>query len=378
MGNNEEYNPEKPLYYNYAIKNFLIKDYNLFHDTNEYSKIILCVYTINRSGKYPFVQYLLSNDGFDNLRLPVLPIFSALNKDVLISYPKVFLSGILQIEAFEEFNKCVEFDGYYEFEKKLYLFFDVTEYNLNIDNIYSSSPITFVLIDEIINHRSMCNIPITKETIDFFIKNSSIDYLYDENNDAYEIPIVGFTGKSTPQKLNFIYTFGESAKNKSEILGSYYYFTNFKNAIRQGGWSNNYKPEYSYNQLTTDNEFGRYIKGGIVRFALFTGNTKYIENMPNDPIDESDIKKQRMNDKSLDQNYEIQTLRISDYDGIWAKTYNSAYLGNIELDDGSYLKEIPMIVLKEYKQQIPLSYHYIDKKKLDNKYEPDNHSYGIV
>ena len=377
MENNEEYNPEKPMYYNYAIKNFLIKDYNLFHDTNKYSKIILCVYTINRSGKYPFVQYLLSNDGCDNLRLPVLSIFSALNKDVLISYSKVFLSGILQIEVFEEFNKCVEFDGYYEFEKNLYLFFNVTEYNLNIDNIYLS-PITFVLIDEIINHRSMCNIPITKETIDFFIKNSFIDYLYDENNEAYEIPIVGFTGKSTPQKLNFVYIFGESAKNKSEILGPYYYFTNFKNAIRQGSWSNNYKPEYSYNKLTTDNEFGRYIKGGIVRFALFTGNTKYIENMPNDSIDESDIKKQKMNDKSLDQNYEIQTLRISDYNGVWAKTYDSAYLGNIELDDGSYLEEIPMIVLKEYKQQIPLSYHYIDKKKLDNKYNPDNHSYGIV
>ena len=100
--------------------------------------------------------------------------------------------------------------------------------------------------------------------------------------------------------------------------------------------------------------------------------------MPNFPNDESNIKKERLNDLSLDQKYEILTLRISDHDGTWSKSYDSAYLGNIELDDGSFIKEAPMIVLREYNQQIPLSYHFINKNKLTEKYEPNNHNYGIV
>ena len=219
---------------------------------------------------------------------------------------------------------------------------------------------------------------ISSETINFFIDNNSVNYLYDSKNELYEIPIVGFVGKQTPEKMNFVFIFGESAKNKSAILGPYYYFTGFNTAVRQGGWSDNYRPEYIYNKLVTDNENGRYTKGGIVRFALFTGKTKYIENMPNNPIDESEIKKQRLNDNCLNQNYEVQTLRISDHDGIWSTTYDSAYLGNIELDDGSFVSDTPMIVLKEYNQQVPLSCHYIDKSKLKDIFEPNSNNYGIV
>ena len=360
---------EEPNYYNYTINN-LMKDYS----NNECSQIILCVYTINTNGKYPFIQYLLSNNGFDIMSLPVVPVFSGFNNDTLVSYSKVFLSGILQVDNFVEFNKKVEFNGYYEFEKSMYLFFDTTNYQLNVEN--SSS--LFVLPDEIINHGKVCNIPISKDSTRFFVINDSFNYLHNKNKEEYEIPVVGFVGKQTPEKSNFTYIFGESPKNKSAVLGPYYYFTNFNYAIRQGGWSNNYKPERSYNKLITDNENGRYLKGGIIRFALFTGNTKYIENMPNSPIDESEIKNQKLNDILFNKNYEIQTLRISDHDGTWTRIYDSVYLGNQELDDGSFLEETPMIVLKDYNQQIPLSYHFIDKNSLGNKYDSNNDTYRIV
>lgn len=368
----------KPTYYNYAIKNFLIKDTELMADTNHYSKIILCVYKIVTHGKYPFIQYLLSNNGFDILQLPVLPMCIAFNKEILVSYSKVFLSGILKVDNFEKFDENIEFDGFCEYDKNLYLFFDTTNFEFNIDDTYLSSPIRFALSDEIVNKRNLCNIPINNETTYFFINNDLINYLYDENNKPYEIPIIGLVGKSTPEKLNFTYIFGESSKDKTAILGPHFYFTDFNYAVRQGGWSHNYRPEYINNKLVTDSENGRYLKGGLVRFALFTGNTKYIENMPNSIIDESEIKKQRLNDTSLDMNYEVQTLRISDYDGIWTKTYDSAYLGNLELDDGSFIKESPILVLKEYEQQIPLSYHFIDKNTLSDKYDSNNHSYKIL
>lgn len=340
-------------YYNYMAKQLLVKDPGIISDTDEYSRYELCVYSINTSGKYPFIQYLLTNDGFNKLIFPVLPVYSTFNKDTLQSYSKVFLSGILKVENFEMFNSQIDFNGFYEFQNTLYLFFDVTKCELKLDDTYSDNITRFALIDEVINRRNVSNIPLDSSVFNFFSQNPSFNFLYDINNDPYEIPIVGYVGKQSPEKLNFVYTFGESAKNKSALLGPYYYFTDFFNAIRQD------KPEK---------------KCGIVRFALFQGITKYIENFPNDPIDESEIRKEIINDNSMDMNHEIQLMRISDHDGSWTLNYNSVYLANIELDDGSYIEDTPLIVLKEYSQQLPISYHFIDK----NKFVRDNYEYSIV
>ena len=38
--------------------------------------------------------------------------------------------------------------------------------------------------------------------------------------------------------------------------------------------------------------------------------------------------------------------------------YNDGYY-NILLDDGNYLKNTPIVVVRDYEQQVSLSYHYI-------------------
>ena len=68
----------------------------------------------------------------------------------------------------------------------------------------------------------------------FFLKNNSINYLYDDKNEPYETPIVGYVGKPTTEKLRFVLMFGESAKNKSAFLGPYFYFTNFNQRCTPG------------------------------------------------------------------------------------------------------------------------------------------------
>ena len=100
--------------YEYDFLSILNKDLNLFYNTDVYSDILLCVYCVDTSGKYPFLKYLLANSGHNTLLLPRIPIFSSFNKNNLISYSKVFLSGILQVDNFVEFNKKVEFNGYYD------------------------------------------------------------------------------------------------------------------------------------------------------------------------------------------------------------------------------------------------------------------------
>jgi len=280
-------------------------------------------------------------------------------------------------KLFKTFSDNISFDGFYEYSDDLYLFFDITKCNIHISEVYKSSPFRLGLIDEIVNHKNICSIKIYNNTSQFFIKNEFICYLNDENNKPYEIPMVGFVGKQTEQKINFVMVFGESAKDKLAILGPYFYFTDFNHAIRYGAWSSDYNLKKEYDNIITDDN-GKYIKGGVIRFALFMGKTKYIENAPNDDIDDSEIKKQRIQNNELYRNKEIQTLRISDHDGVWSKTYDSVYLGNIELDNGTFLEDAPMFVIKSYQQQIPLTYHFIDKTNLGDKYEENTDFYCIA
>jgi hypothetical protein len=357
------------MYFNYPIKYILKKNIREIEDIESIYFIHLCIYKVNISGKKPFLQFLLLNDGLDLLSLPNLHISNLNLKDNLVSYAKVYISGILNIEDFNNLQNNIQFDGFYENKGGIYMFFDITNNDINIDETYSSSLIKFALVDEIINHKNVCNIPIANDTTKFFIENQSINYLFDENNNTYEIPIVGFVGKKTKEQINFTYIFGESAKDKLSIFGSSYYFTDFNNAVRQGGWSNDYKPEYLYNKLITDNENGRYIRGGLVRFALFMGKTLYIENNLNQPNDDSTIKLNKLNDVNLNKKYELMIMRISDHDSNWKNNYDSVYLGKLELDDGNYVEDYPIIAIKDYNQEVTLSYHFINKNMLGDKFD---------
>jgi hypothetical protein len=58
-------------------------------------------------------------------------------------------------------------------------------------------------------------------------------------------------------------------------------------------------------------------------------------------------------------------------------THDSVFLGNIELDDGQILMDTPIFAIKEVMNQIPLSYHIIDKRYLKDKYSK-NTEYHIL
>lgn len=329
--------------YTYMAMELLSDDLN---DLSNYTNIFLGIYSVNTYCKIPFVQYLLINNGSDILSMPILTSYSKLKKNDVVSYSKVYLSGLLNDDNYDNINNSIKVKGFYEYRGNLYIFYDITKYNIKLDEIQSSNRLKLAIFDEILNRKSVCNIKIDQKITNFFINNDAFIFLYDKNNRPYEIPIVGYIGKSTKQQLNFTYTFGETAKNKSAIMGPYYYFTDYFNSIQQLCKSN--------------------LNGGIVRFALFMGKIKYIENMPNDNIDNSEIKKHMLNDNTINNMYEKMTLKISDHDGLWALNYNSIYLSKLELDDGSFIKDAPIIVVKEYSQQVPLSYHYVDRNIIND------------
>jgi len=328
-------------YYKYKGNKFLMSHMN--NPPELYDNLYMCAYNVNNQCKYPLQTFLLTNTEHNKtMSFPRVKITKKFNKntDEFINFVKVSLFGLFQLymDNFSDFNSELAFNGFYEFENNLYMFFDLTECNIKLNDVYKSNNLWFVTIEEIINVKYLCDMPIGKEITNFFMCNESFCFLLDDKNNNYEIPMIGYVGKSDT-KVKYTYIFGETKNVDNGMFGPYYYFTNFFNSLNK---------EYA------------------VRFAIFVGFTKYIENEKFDSIDNSETKKQRLKDKTVDQNFERLTMRITDYDGKWAEHYDSVILGKIELDNGSYIKA-PIIVIKEYEQQTPLSYHYVNKTTIIEK-----------
>jgi hypothetical protein len=381
-----EENITKPHNFIYEALDFLIKDEQEIMSIlqENYDNIVLVPYKINFiNEKNAFNSFLMMNNFIsEELCFPQLncSIFNSLIKNdfnLLLSTIKCNLFAINFTTDYENFEKNFDFKGIYVFNQNVYFFIDLMK--IKIENnvlIHKNSPFWFVLIDEIVNKKNVCNINIENDVVNFFLNNNTFLYLKNTANELVEIPTVVYTG-SHEKTLHFTYLFGKTKDDKNSILGSNYYFTNFKNAVRQGGWSKDYKREYRFNEELTENETGIYNKGGIVRYAIFLGNCLIKQNKPNDEIDNSEMKLYKMDNFVDDYNYEKMTLRISDYDSNWSKNYDSVYLGPIELDDGQILKDTPIFVLKDYENQVPLSYHLIDKRFLGDKFS-ENKTYEIL
>lgn len=310
---------------------------NILKYNDKIKKIFICSYIVNNSDLYPFLNFLLKNDFETNeLIFPSL-ISNDISLDIISKISKKMKSLFYNTLSDDKF----EYKGFYYYKNNIYLFFDFTNCKLIINNTYKNSIIWSILIDEIINTKNVCNIKINSDVSNFFNENPNFIFLKDTNKKNYEIPSVVYVGKEF-SKLNLTYIFGISKPDNNFLFGPYYYFTDFKNAIKQCIEKN-------------------IIKGGIVRFALFTGSTKVILNNIMDPIDKSRIKRELTSKPN--NLYENLTLRISDYDGKWTEKYNSVYVGDIELDNGEKMKNTPIYVVKQYEQQIPLSFHYIDSNK---------------
>ena len=320
--------------YKYKGTEILSNGFDDFQD-NTTNILHICAYKVNTEGKYPFQEFLMVTNPFSEnseLMFPFMYLTEELKNNQNntqeqlqndISYQVSYiLSHIIKLNYMSD-KICI--DGFYEYNQDIYVFINITDqYQTNICGY-------FIIIDELLNTRKMNEIPIQYQATVLFEMNDFLCFLLDDKDEFYEIPSVAYVCKEK-SKVNFTSIFGETAS--LGIIGNYFYFTNYKNAIMN-------KPK----------------GGGIIRFALFTGNTKYIENLPNDPVDMSDIKKERMRDTNLDETYEKMTLRISDYDGLWANNYDTAYLGKIELDNGDFVKNTPLLVIREHCQQIPLTIH---------------------
>ena len=178
---NEEYTPIEPQYYNYKAKEDLLLYFD--NDISSFNKIYISSYKVNNTSLKPFLNFLLiKTNKIEELKFPEVHIFKHFELSELINYSKIVLFALLNLTELENFINLLIFNGFYIFENNLYLFFDITNCDIKINDTYSNSTNWFSIIDEIVNHKKICNLKIQESVSDLFISNDKLCFLVDENN----------------------------------------------------------------------------------------------------------------------------------------------------------------------------------------------------
>uniref|UniRef100_A0A6C0EFI9 Uncharacterized protein n=1 Tax=viral metagenome TaxID=1070528 RepID=A0A6C0EFI9_9ZZZZ len=408
ISNPELDNDNDKSYYYQAIE-CLNSDINtVYNNCLDGARIHLCMYNVNTNAKHPFLEfYLIKNrhDDFypDILCFPSFFYYNEMNIDISTESLKIFKMLFIDVAN-------IKFNGYLLEETNnlsdLYLFYEyknvfeetptpTTDNAIGNGEMYRNDILWKVVIDEIVNSRLVCNFPINDIVTYFFLRNPQFMFLYkynnNENNIIYETPTAVYHGVNESM-LYFKYIFGIPKTNYDDIMGPFYYFTNYKNAVKMSIDSYNNKYNNTPNsdgdtttnssQPTSPNVLSNILGGtfmntdkkiGIIRSVIFLGVNKVPMNYPEDEVDES----YHSSILSCIDNENAQINRITDHNGSWTEKYDSVYVGKLLLDNGKFISGTPMWVVKDYNQQASLSYHYLSSTLLKDEWS-DNIDYYIL
>jgi len=330
-------------------------------NSNNYKgKVNICIYTtVTENSIQPFLLYLLYKDKND-MKIPYINT----RGDNLFEEIESKIEHITN-------NLTSVYKGQLLFNNELYVFYQLD------DNVYSVNMLTqqdvwwFALITEICYLKKIMTFDIDTSVYDFFMNHTYLCKLYDKHNNQYMSPHPLYYG-SNIEYIEHIVAIGVNKNSFNADFGPFYNFGSYDIGARYGGWSLRFKPyigsilsdisEYS-DTLLTDNDFGRYTFGGIVRFAVFLGNHKTFLNRPHDKEDKS-----RYADGA---NIIAEKRKIVDVSGSWAKKYNSIHKGEMDIHQYNLAGQKGYtFVVKKFNQQYPLTYHKLDKNKMNAMYNP--------
>lgn len=337
-------------FYNYPI-DFLDKNTDAL-SLEKIKKVNLCIFTVQTKCVNPFLLYLLNkqNDTFywPNFN-PQTNIFNESNekvKDLNLS------------------NKS-EFVGFIKVKNEVFMFYKVNdnfEYSYKYEN---SSEFWWVSMYEIIFSKQILYFKIDKSVTRLFILENRLQYLLDKENLYYEIPIIGFNG-SHSNGINYQIKIGllkGSIENSSQ--GPFFYFANYMRSAKFGAYNvvGGYKELEVGGEVLTDNQYGRYKEGGIIRFVIFLGKQKVV-------FDRKWDKENKMIEdlSTFKRGTKIDIKRIYDPLATWINTFNSVIVGPLQISKDTKLHNGTSITVIEYFQYQSLSYHYLDKNTIPEKY----------
>ena len=359
-----EYCPEPEKMWTYSGLDYLTRDEDLMENITTAQFIHIVPYHVNMHCTEPFLEFALiktleqnqqnQRDQFTFISLPRVSILNMKDdcKDIAAS----MVSGYCDADK-------VKFSGFLNDNENLYVFYQLELNNNFSTGLFRVTPVWFVTVDELINKRSVCNIEINESLSEFFMDFIDLTVLKNEKAEVIEVPVVFYHG-THHKNLKFDSIFSRGTVD-GEIFGNHHYFTDYKNAVREGGWSKNNQSLEIHGKMVTEekSENGRFTRGGIIRYAVFLKNSKILFNNVSDSPDE-------VNPNKL-------TKKITDYSGTWVNEHDSIFVGRPTLDNGNTFTDGPLLAVKEYKQFLPLSYHYLNKATLGEVWDRHNSEYFI-
>ena len=277
----------------------------------------ICFYVIDKMPN-PFLEFLFVNDN-DTLNF--------LQFKYQGNVPSKEGYNIIK-NIFIEFDEKINYTGCID----NILFYEMI---FNIENVSyktKKEKLWFLLVDEVINKKSSLHMNLDNEVVSFFLKNSSLLFLIDNEKRVLPSPIACYYG-NTLNYINAISVFGVQKESLYASQGPFYYFCNYKLVLMYSTWRKNFK-HYYVNKQEIFEKNGKYKKGGIVRFAVFMDKIYLITSA-------NDYHKNKINFinnydsviyyKDNNINYCIQS-----YDNQYPISYFSVNTDNINSTDDMY------------------------------------------
>lgn len=298
--------------------------------SSEIESVVLLMYKINTEGKYPFLEFGM---GFS----------SDTHLYHFVEYEKKDMLEILHDKS--------DVHGFIERGSKAYVWYPVAD-SIELNTMMKTfiPNMHFLLGDELVNGKQVLKCNIHEDVTTFFKMHPHFLFLHSTTNDVFEMPVVAYHGTKN-KNIRFVSQFGVGPAEILAPFGVGYYFTDFENAKRRANRQSVTRTNPAFNIYKSV----MMEKGIVCRFALFPGKMKVLLNNPNDEVDQSSTKQELLNSHDTSHRAKM-TMRITDHDGVWKNNYDSMYVGKIELDDGSRFEEGPLWGLKDFDQQLFLTY----------------------
>jgi hypothetical protein len=376
-----------------ALKTNVDDDVDLPLDT----RVEMCIYRINHSYRsIPFLEFLLYLDGNKNdVQLPQLTFPYILSKHTKGGLVEQCSAPLQALFATDHLESTVRYSGYSynKRDKRCVLFFNKlllgNVEDTNITFMSSKNRWWWTLSSEIFNEHQMLNHSISESVVAFFNRNPEIMHLNIEGK-TMESPIACYAGKHF-NYVSYMAAFGMKKASTRAHFGPYYYFVGFLDSMKYACYSiraphvektrGKQKKQLKFNPHVladgtslTVNEYGKHTKGGIARFAVFLGRCRAF--FMNGEEDRSELSMFWAKQDPL----VMAKLALRDINGDWTRYFNAAYVGEYNFDDHDERKSKRAAgwTIKEYENQIPLSYHEIDMSTVPDKYDTNFTNYALI
>lgn len=357
-------------YYSYDIHRHLKTDlHNL--SPKKGAIIYVCPFMVveskpNKIIDKPFLQYLLYKYTKSKKKVSDLCIFpfEKYKTGDILDIGKKIIKTI--------FNTIYTPLGYIKNKDGIFLFYQIDFLGIIVRErpLRDKPHFVWATISEICNTRKYITFPIHDTVSNLFYSNPKLIYLKDKNKQCIEVPTIGYIG-APEELLNYIATFSIKASTL-RTFGPYYYFSDFNQAVRRGGWSSNYEKRIVFDNAITDDN-GKYNKGGLIRFVLFLGNNRVVLDRKTDPL----LPYVKKIDKTTPMTKEDIDF-IKKGKGKWTKTYNSLLISNFKNNNRSgYFWPGTGYILKNFNAFTSLSIHLLDKTTLKTNWDMDYEFYNI-